>query len=93
MYNIPIIYEVILTKEASIDIDLLIDLVIKEAKEDNIELCLSDIMFIFDDNLYYYLMQMEELEDVNNLPTYVEDEIYSKFTTRLLERFPELNED
>lgn len=44
------------------------------------------------DNMGYYLEKLNIINDSSVLSEYVQDEIFEKFTSRVLERYPELDE-
>lgn len=94
MHNITVTYETVVTKKLSLDIDQIIDTVIKDTKNDadGEKISLFDLQCVFGDNMSYYLEELGLIKDPEELSEYTEDEIFKKFTSRVLERYPELDE-
>lgn len=69
------------------DLDEVIDAVIKDSEFD-----LFTLQCVFGDNMGYYLEKLNIINDSSVLSEYVQDEIFEKFTSRVLERYPELDE-
>ena len=94
MHNITVTYETVVTKKLSLDIDQIIDTVIKDTKNDadGEKISLFDLQCVFGDNMSYYLEELGFIKDPEELSEYTEDEIFKKFTSRVLERYPELDE-
>lgn len=73
------------------DLDEVIDAVIKDLDNDS-EFGLFTLQCVFGDNMGYYLEKLNIINDSSVLSEYVQDEIFEKFTSRVLERYPELDE-
>ena len=72
-----------------------LDEVIEEGMKylDNVsEFFLFTLQCVFGDNMGYYLEKLNIINDSSVLSEYVQDEIFEKFTSRVLERYPELDE-
>lgn len=93
MHNITITYETVVTKKLSLDIDQIIDLTVEDTKKsaDGKEISLFDLQCVFGDNMNYYLEKLGLIKKPEELSDYAEDEIFDKFTSRILERYPELD--
>lgn len=91
MHRISVTYEVTVEKDLSMDLDEIIDAVIKDLDNDS-EFNLYTLQCMFGDNMGYYLENLNIINDLSVLSDYVQDEIFEKFTSRVLERYPELNE-
>lgn len=93
MHNITVTYETVVTKKLSLDIDQVIDLVVENTKKDadGEEMSLFDLQCVFGDNMNYYLEKLGLIKDSEELSDYAEDEIFEEFTSRIIERYPELD--
>lgn len=94
MHNITVTYETVVTKKLSLDIDQIIDTVVKDTKNDadGEKISLFDLQCVFGDNMSCYLEELGLIKDPEELSEYAEDEIFEEFTNRILERYPELDE-
>lgn len=90
MYRILITYKIIVERDLFMDLDEVIDAVIKDL--DDSEFDLFTLQCAFRDNMGYYLEKLNIINDSGVLPEYVQDEVFEKFTSRVLERYPELDE-
>lgn len=52
---------------------------------------LFDLQCVFGDNMNYYLEKLGLIKDSEELSDYAEDEIFEEFTSRIIERYPELD--
>lgn len=73
------------------DLDVVIDTVIKDLEHPT-EFDLYEIQCQFDDNMEDYLRKLNIIDESDDLPYYVQDDVLAAFTDRLLELYPELNE-
>lgn len=89
MHNITVTYETVVTKKLSLDIDLVVEDTKKDA--DGEEMSLFDLQCVFGDNMNYYLEKLGLIKDSEELSDYAEDEIFEEFTSRIIERYPELD--
>lgn len=89
MNNVLITYQV--EKTLSMDLDVVIDAVIKDLEHPT-EFDLYEIQCLFGDNMEDYLRKLNIIDESDDLPYYVQDDVLSAFTDRLLELYPELNE-
>lgn len=90
MHRISVTYEITVEKDLSIDMDEVIDAVVKDLDNDS-EFSLFTLQCAFEDNIGYYLEKLNVINDSSVLSEYVQDEILEKFTNRMLERYPELD--
>lgn len=94
MNNTLITYETVVTKELYIDIDKVIDLAISDIKnKPDSTVSLFRLQCIFWDKIDCYLRKLNLLGDSGELPEEAIDNIYDAFTNRILELYPELDED
>lgn len=84
MHRISVTYEIIVEKDLSMDLDEVIDAVIKDLDNDS-EFDLFTLQCVFGDNIGYYLEKLNIINDSSVLSEYVQDEIFEKFTSRVLE--------
>ena len=87
MQNFTVTYETVPTKELSLGIDQVTDLVAEDTKKDadGQEMSLFDRQCVFGDNMNYYLEKLGMIKDSEELSDYAEDEIFEEFTSRIIE--------
>ena len=89
MNNVLITYQV--EKTLSMDLDVVIDAVIKDLEHPT-KFDLYEIQCLFSDNMEDYLRKLNIIDESDDLPYYVQDDVLAAFTDRLLELYPKLNE-
>ena len=92
MYNIPIKYEIVIEKEVLIDLDKIIEMVIKDINElgDEYDKSISFIDDYFNDNIEYYLDILKMIDPSVELSEDTLDIIHDKIMSRLSNIHPEL---
>ena len=92
MYNIPIKYEIVIEKEVLIDLDKIIEMVIKDINElgDEYDKSISFIDDYFNDNIEYYLDILKIIDSSVELSEDTLDIIHDKIMSRLSNIHPEL---
>lgn len=90
MHRISVTYEITVEKDLSMDMDEVIDAVVKDLDNDS-EFSLFTLQCAFGDNIGYYLEKLNIINDSSVLSEYVQDEIIEEFTNRVSERYPELD--
>ena len=92
MYNIPIKYEIVIEKEVLIDLDKIIEMVIKDINElgDEYDKSISFIDDYFNDNIEYYLDILKMIDSSVELSEDTLNIIHDKTMSRLSNIHPEL---
>ena len=91
MYNIPIKYEIVIEKEVLIDLDKIIEMVIKDINElgDEYDKSISFIDDYFNDNIEYYLDILKMIDPSVELSEDTLNIIHDKTMSRLSNIHPE----